>query len=181
MAFLNPDDSTEILYGNSGDIRNEVNANAAASTAGHYVDENEMPGALVIRSIRRATRLVNSFVEPAYAAQVPFAATGDVPKILDEIGTDIAMFYCLRSLAANLGPVDEAKKRDYFDQYVGADGFLTQIRDRRLQLPELTASYADDAKAVRASDVAPIFDVDSEFNQGVDSRLLDDIEDERND
>lgn len=188
MAFQNPDNADEIFYGASGDVRNEVNANAAVSTAGHYVDENEMPGALVIRSIRRATRLINTYLEPTYANQIPFSAVVDVPLFIDEIASDIATFYCLRSLAANVGPVSEEKKRDYFDvhtapasEFGSSKGTLPMLRDREIQLPELTSSYADDAKSIRASDTAPIFDVDSDFSHEVDPRLLDDIQEERND
>lgn len=180
MAIPNPSDSTEILYGASGDVRDEINAHALATAAGHYIDEIEMPGALVIRAMRKATRTINSYLEPVYADQIPFTVTGDVPKMLDEISTDLATFYCLRSLTAALGPVTEDKKRDYFDQYMGEpNGILAQIRDRKLQLSELTAQYADDAKTVLSEDVAPIFDVDNPLNWQVDPRRLDDIDRER--
>lgn len=180
MAFPNPSDATEILYGTSGDVRSEINAYASVTTAGHYIDETEMPGGLVVASLRKATRLINSYLEPTYADQIPFLTTGAVPKQLDEAASDIATFYCLRSMTANLGPVSAEKKRDYFDQYIDpANGFLMQIRNRMLQLPELTVSYPDDTKSVRATNVAPIFDVDKDFAHEVDPRLLDDIDRER--
>lgn len=180
MGFANPSDSAEILYGASGDVRDEINAHASASTAGHYVDETEMAGSLVIRSLRKATREINGFLEPVYADQIPFTATVDVPKLLDEISTDLATFYCLRSLSANLGPVSEEKKRDYYDKYMDPDnGILPRIASRKIQIPELTASYADDVKMVRDPNISPVFDMDSDLNHRVDPRLLDDISDER--
>ncbi len=182
MAFANPSDSSEILYGASGDVRSEITANANASDSGHYIDEQEMPGALVIRALRKATRIINGYLEVVYADEIPFGSTGVVPKLLDEISTDLATFYCLRSLAANLGPVSEEKKRDYYDAYInpdGENGILQKIANREVQLPELTASYPNDAQAVRAQNRAPIFDVDSDRNHNVDPRLLEDIEDER--
>jgi len=180
MSFANPNDSVEILYGASGDVRDEINAHAANTTSGHYVDEIEMPGSLVIRSLRKATREINGYLEPVYASQIPFSSAADVPKLFDEISTDIATFYCLRSLTANLGPVSEEKKRDYYDKYFKSpDGLLVKISKREVQIPELTASYANDAKAVRSDDIAPVFDMDSDFNHNVGSELLDDISDER--
>lgn len=181
MAMTNPTDATEVLYGASGDVRDEFNAYVAATTAGHYADELELPGALVIASLRRATRLINSFLEPVYADQIPFTATADVPRLLDEIGTDLAIFYALRATSTKMAPVTNDKKRDYYDAYIAEDppGILPQLRDRKLQLPELTAGYADDVKAVRAQGRAPIFDVDATPNHAVDPHLLDDIATER--
>ena len=39
MSFQNPADSSEILYGSSGDVRDELNAHVLVSTGGHYMDE----------------------------------------------------------------------------------------------------------------------------------------------
>lgn len=180
MAFGYPSDTSVILYGNSGDVRSEINAYAAASTAGHYADENEVPGLLIINSLRRSTRMINAYLEPVYASQIPFAASGDVPVFLDEISTDIATYYTLRSVTAKLGSVSEEKKAAYFDHYTESpDGLLVQIRDRRLQLSELTAVSPDQAKSVRARGRHPVFDLDDAANYEPDSDLLRDISDER--
>ena len=53
------------------------------------------------------------------------------------------------------------------------------LRDRELQLTEFTASYPDEIKSTREKNRAPIFDLDSDTNYEVDSRLIDDIQEER--
>ena len=84
-------------------------------------------------------------------------------------------------MSAKVGPVPENKKIDYYEDHVREDdGTLPRLRDRKLQLPELTSQYGDDTHSIRKKGRAPIFDVDSNFNHEVDSDLLDDIEEERN-
>lgn len=180
MAFNNPSDATEVLYGASGDVRNEINAYMAATTAGHYADETEIPGSLIIGSLRRSTRLINTYLEPVYADQIPFAGSGDVPKILDEISSDLATYYTLRSVSAKVAPISDNKKRDYYDAYIDpTNGILTLLKERELQIPELTAAYGDDAKAVQKKGRSPVFGFDKETNWETDSRLIDDIGKER--
>ena len=182
MSFANPSDSAEILYGASGDVRNELNAYVAANTAGHYADETEIPGSLIVNSLRKATRVINIYLEPVYADQIPFQATASVPKMLDEIASDLAVYYTLRSLSAKVAPISTEKKRDYYDVYVEPKtGILDQLRERKLQLPELTAGFANDVQAIRKEGRAPIFDMDKPTNWEVDSRLIEDIEQERQD
>ena len=186
MGFLNPNDGNEILYGASGDVRDEINAWAAANFSGHYVDENEVPGRLIIRSLERATRMINGYLEVVYADQVPVAAVGSVPKLLDDIATDLATFFTLRANQARLTKMSDDDRARYYDVHAAEGkegqekGTLPKIRDRKLQLPEFTATYADEVQAVRGTGQAPIFDVDSELNWGVDSRTIDDIDRERN-
>jgi hypothetical protein len=180
VALANPSDATEIFYGVSGDVRDEINAYAAVTTAGHYADQTELPGSLIIGGLRRATRLINIFLEPTYPNQLPFTATGDVPKFLDDVGTDIATYYTLRSVTAKLGRVSDEKKQDYFDHYVKSpDGLLVLIRDRKLQVPELTVHTPDQAQSTRKLGRHPVFDLDAPENWGVDPDLLSDISDGR--
>ena len=180
MAFTNPSDSAEILYGDSGDVRNELNSHLSVTTGGHYADENEIPGALVIRSLRDATRLINGYLEPVYAAQIPFAASGDVPKLLEKISTDIATFYVLRSVTARVGPVSDNKRRDYYEDYVKPpDGLLVRISERKVQLPELTAQSAADASSTIKKGRTPIFDLDDVKSHEVSPDRLDDIAGDR--
>lgn len=184
MGLVNPNNSAEILYGSSGDVRNEVNAYATLAGAGHYVDEVEVPGSLIIRSLERATRLINAYLEPVYADSIPVTAVGDVPYLLDDIASDLATYYTWRANAARLRPMSEEKRKQYYSDHVREDGedgkgTLPMLRDRELQLPELTGTYADEVKAVRNPGQAPIFDVDDETNWNVDPRTLDDISEER--
>lgn len=180
MGFQNPNNSSEILYGASGDVRNEINAYAAVTFAGHYVDENEVPGSLIIRSLEKSTRLINGYLEVVYSDQIPVSAAADVPVLLDDISSDIATYFVLRSNVARVAPLSEEKKKDYYGMYVSEDGgILPLLRERKIQLAEFSGVYADEVKAVRNRGQAPIFDVDSEFNHEVDPRTLDDIDSER--
>lgn len=180
MAFFNPSDANEVLYGSSGDVRDEVNVCVLPSTAGHYADETEIPGKLIINSLRKATRVINGFLEPVYSNVVPYTDITSPAKLLDEIANDMATYYVLRSASAKVAPVSAEKKMDYFDVYMEVDkGILWKIREREIQLPELTSQYIDEIKTVRAAGRAPIFDVDKITDQEVDPNLLDDISDER--
>ncbi len=181
MGFPNPNNSTEILYGSSGDVRNEINAYAAQSFAGHYVDENEVAGSLIIRSLERATRLINGYLEVVYANQMPVTTAAGVPVLLDDISSDIATYYTLRANQARMKAMSEEKRAQYYDNYISEpDGILAKIRDRKIQLSEFAGAYTDEVKAVRDQGQAPIFDVDDEKNWAPDPRTLDDIDRERN-
>ena len=180
MALQNPNNSSEILYGSSGDVRNEINAFANPSFSGHYVDELEVPGISVIRGLERATRLINTYLEVVYADQIPYSATGDVPPFLDDLACDLATYFVWRSNTARLSQISDEKKAEYYDEHVKEkDGTLPKLRDRKMQLIELTASYGDEVQAVRDPERAPIFDVDEETNWRVDPNLIEDIQHER--
>lgn len=183
MPFQNPDGSGEILYGASGDVRGEINSFVQASTAGHYADESEIPGSLIVGSLRKATRLINGYLEPVYSANIPFTAVGDVPVMLDEIASDIACYFVWRSSYAKLGSMPDTKKEQYYDQYVRDNsegkGLLVKIAEKKFQLPELTASSPGESKSVRERGRPPVFDLDDPTRQDVSGRLLDDIDRER--
>lgn len=179
MSFQNPDDSSEILYGSSGDVRNELNAHLDVTTGGHYADEREAPGALIIRSLRDSTRLINGYLEPVYVGQIPFTASGDVPKLLEKVSTDIATFYVLRSITARVGPVSDTKRRDYYDEYIKPpDGLLVKIAERKIQLPELTAQYPEDAKKINVPK-APIFGIDETTSHEPHPDSIEELGDDR--
>ena len=180
MSFVNPNNSQEILYGASGDVRDEINQHMAAASAGHYFGEEEIPGALIIKSLQKSTRLINMYLEPVYADKIPFTAAADVPRFLEEVSNDIGTYYVFRSAYAKLGNLPDEKKEEYFGQYVNKEppGFLVQIAERKIALPELTDSNPSDANNVRKG-YTPIFDIDSDTSQRPDQNLLDDIEGER--
>lgn len=181
MGFTNPNNPNEILYGASGDVRNEINAYVASTFAGHYVDENEVAGSLIIRSLERATRIINGYLEVVYANQIPVSSVATVPVLLDDIASDLATFYTLRANQARMKPMSEEKRYIYYDQYMDPQkGTLALIRDRQIQLPEFSGAYTDEVKSVRGQGQSPIFDIDDEKNWNVDQRTLDDIDRERN-
>lgn len=185
MGLLNPSDSTEVLYGSSGDVRNEINAFLTTSSPGHVVDEAEIPGALIIKSLVKATRLINGFLSPVYADNIPVTTVAGVPKLIDEIGSDIAMFYVWRSAHVLLGKIPDEKKIEYYDQYVSRNpqepGFLVLISQRKIQLPEFAQQAPNEAQDVRQQSRTPIFDLDDIKDQEVSPRLLEDIAEDRED
>lgn len=185
MAFVNPTDSTEILYGNSGDVRNEINAFLTTNSPGHTADEAEIPGALIVGSLRKATRLINGFLSPVYADNIPVTTVAAVPKLIDEAGSDIAMFYVWRSAHVQLGKMPDDKKMDYYDQYVSRDpnnpGFLVLIAQSKMQLPEFASVVPNEAQDVREQSRPPIFDLDDIKDQEVSPSLLDEIASDRDD
>jgi hypothetical protein len=184
VGLANPNNASEILYGSSGDVRNEINAYAAQAGAGHYVDEAEVPASAIIRGLERATRRINGYLEVVYSDQIPVTVVSAVPVLLDDIASDLATYYVWRENAARLRQMTEEKKFNYYDVHVSESkeqpGTLPLIRERKLQIAEFTSSYADEVQAVRGEGQAPIFDVDKETNWEVDTRTLDDIERERN-
>lgn len=112
---------------------------------------------------------------------MPFSNTADVPKILDEIGSDIATYYVFRSSKAALGKMTDEKKQTYYDQYVDPKtGILVLMKDRQMLIPELTAVSPVEGKSIRERNRTPIFDLDSDLNAEVDPKLLDDIARDRN-
>lgn len=187
MGFVNPNNSSEILYGSSGDVRNEINSYASPQGAGHYVDENEVPGSSIIRGLERATRRINSYLEVVYANQIPIATVALVPTLLDDVASDMATYFVWRENMFRLAKMSDEKRQTYWQDHVsegntpgGTMGTLPLIRERKLQLPEFTGAYTDEVKTVRTKGQAPTFDVDDETNWQTDQRTLDDIEGERN-
>ena len=184
MGFTNPNNANEILYGSSGDVRNEINAYAQPAGAGHYIDEIEVPATSIIRGLERATRRINSYLEVVYANQIPVATVALVPVLLDDIASDMATYFVWRENIARLAKIPDEKRRAYFDDHVSESietpGTLPLLRSRKLQLPEWGSSYADEVKTLRNPGQGPTFDVDAETNWGTDPRTIDDIESERN-
>lgn len=180
MAITNPQDSTEILMGSSGDVRNEFNSFQDPAGGGHYADEVEIPGALIIRSMRVATRLINAFLEPVYPDQMPFTTTAAVPKILDEIAIDMSVYFVMRSSRAKLGNVTQEKKQEYYDVYMDPkEGMLYMMSSRKMLIPELVTANPVQAKSIRNRNRPPVFDIDKPENWKPSDLLIQDIERDR--
>ena len=180
MAFTNPNDSSEILYGASGDVRNEINAGAAQTTPGHYVGEQEIPGSLIIGALEESTREINIYLEPVYPDQIPFTAAGDVPRFLEKISKNMATYFVWRAAYVILGNLPDEKKANYYDVYTDPKtGLLIRIANGDLTISELESQTPLETKSSIATGRTPIFDVDSDFQQAPDPNLLDDIQRER--
>lgn len=165
--------SPETIYGQSGDCREELNAGMAPGNKG-YKDEAAIKGAIITRSLRRATRVINGKLEPVYPGQIPF--TGTVPVLIDTIADDLAVCYVQRSKHPGPGPMTADVKDEYCER---AMELLDKLADREMELPELTSTINYTKTFHTREDRTPVFDMDDVENQGVDPDLLDDISDAR--
>lgn len=181
MAFVNPNDSSEILYGASGDVRNEINAGAAQTTPGHYVGEQQIPGSLIISALEESTREIDMYLEAVYPDQIPYTAAASVPKFLDKISKNMATYFVWRAAYVILGNLPDDKKAQYYDIYTNPEnGILIRLMEGDLSLPELEASSPIETKSSLETGRHPIFDIDSDLSQRPDERLIEDIDRERN-
>lgn len=181
MAFVNPNDSSEILYGSSGDVRNEINAFAVQTTRGHYVDETEIPGSLVISALEESTREINLHLEAVYPDSIPFTAAADVPKYFDKMSKNMATYFVWRASYVPLGNIPDDKKKLYYDQYTEPDnGMLSRIREGKIEVPELQTETPADTSSSINTGRSSIFNIDDDLSQQPDPNLLDDIQRDRN-
>ena len=157
----------DIVYGSSGDCRLDLGSPS----------EVEVSAQLMFMMRTRATRLVNSYIEKLYPDKIPFTASGDVPKLLDEITNELAVFYIKRGLHPGPDPLSEDVKEEYWNKPID---LLEKISNEEIKLPELTSAEPDRVEANR-DDYVPVFDVDKIEESVIDEDLLDDIADERED
>lgn len=154
-----------IYYGASGDVRAELGSPT----------ETEVSASLLDLGRKKATALVDSFLEAAYPSNVPFASAGDVPAIIDSITNDFACYYIYRSKTRGLSPVSAEVKEEYWDKPME---LLKSIQKGEVALPELTSSLDAEVDANR-KDYHPVFDVDAPESAVIDEDLLDDVADDR--
>lgn len=165
---------TEVAYGSSGDVREELVSGNAQSDQG-YLDETQIRGDIITRGLRRATRIINGYLEPVYPDSVPFAA-GSIPVLIDSLANDLAVCYVMRSKHSNFPPMSNETKEMYCDE---TKELLDKLAKREMQLPELTSTdYPETSNSMEG--INPVFDMDAVENQGVDPDLIDDIRDEKN-
>ena len=157
---------TLLFLGNSGDVRGELGSPSEAEYSANDLS----------RARERATNLVNSYIEVAYSTQIPFTASGDVPFILNSVANDLAVYYAKRSKHPGPAPLTEDVKTEYYDKSIKV---LEEIRDGKLEIPELSSTKGDKIIGNRSS-YTPTFDVDEIESQSPDQDLIDDIVDERN-
>ncbi len=154
----------ELVYGSSGDVRLELGNPAEAEVSAPLLD----------LSRRKATRLVNSFVEKAYPDQIPFTVAGDIPLLLNTISDDLSVYYVKRSLHPGPNPLSDTIKEEYYEKNIK---ILEQIRDGDLEISELAGKQT--SVSSNRSTYTPIFDVDDIENHVVDPDLTRDVEESR--
>ena len=164
----------EILYGASGDIREELNQGAIPGDQS-YLDETKIKGALIQSGRKSATRLINAKLEPVYPDQIPFAS-GDVPVFLDTIANTLAVYFVKRSKHPGPAPMSDNIKAEYYDKPIG---WLDDLAERKMDLSELTSKISVAKSFFTHEGRKPAFDVDDTLEQQVDPYLLSDIADAR--
>ena len=162
----------EIIYGISGDIREELNSGAVPGTK-NYKDETQIRGDIITKSARRATRKVNTKLRNTYPDEIPFAAIADVPLEIVSIANDLGVYYVLRAKHRGPGPLAATVKEEYYNNSISE---LEDIIESGVPLNELdskgsTVSETSDTN----EDYEAVFDMDEVENQRVDPDRLDDI------
>jgi len=155
----------KINYGSSGDVR----TNLGSPT------ETEVSANLLDLARRKATDLVNGYLEVAFPTNVPWGASGDTPVLINSITDDIACYFIKRNTHKGIMPLSDEVKEEFWEKPVQ---MLKDIQSGKMQLPELTAAVGDSVEANRGS-YTPIFDVDKVDFSKIDSDLQDVINDAR--
>lgn len=165
----------EVIYFSSGDVREAMNA-GKLPTANNYLGEIQLPGALITRGGRSATRYINGKLERVYPDSIPFTA-GSVPVLIVEVANELAECWIRRKQYPGISPMS----KEDTSACDSANQMLDDIADEKIELPELSASdTVGDVKHTRAG-FTPVFDMDSVLDQEVDPELLEEIDSERND
>lgn len=170
----------EVIYGGanaSGDCRAEINAYNAIGDKG-YRDEKQLRGALITRSLQRATRVINGYLEPVYPDRIPFATVASVPLLINSIANDLAVCYVMRSKYSGAPPMSDDMKKMYCEDTIA---MLEKLAKREMELPEVNAveDYPDTYDSTE--DYVPVFEMDNVEKQFVDENRLEDVEDDRED
>lgn len=156
---------SEILYGQSGDVRAELN----------NADEVEISAALINTSRQRATRIVNVYLKKAYPDSIPVTDQANVPVLLDSLTNDLATYYCKRTIHQGPSLLSDEIKEEYYERTIK---ILEEIRDGETTIPELASVAGTDISANRSA-YTPTFDVDDSLEHVVDPNLESDIADGR--
>lgn len=162
-------------YAANFDIREELNAGAVEGDK-NYKGEAQLHEALITRSAKHATRVIDGKLESVYPDQVPWAASGDVPTLVRSVAEDLSVYYVRRAKHPGPGPMSDDVKGEYYDKPMA---ILEQIADREILLNELSIGYPDVYHSRKNRD--PIFDMDDVIDQEVDPELLDDISNAKDD
>src|SRR3990167_2237191 len=142
-----------ISAGSSGDVRTFLGSPSEA----------EVPGTLITTCLTRATNDVDSYLEHTYPEQIPFTVAADIPAKINDIATDIAVYYVKRAKFPGPGPLTESIKTDFYDKAIAE---LEKLRDKKLMLPELTAKIERDITANQI-EFQPTFGLGDELSQSI--------------
>jgi len=154
-----------IIYGVSGDVRLALG----------NPTEVEVPATMLQLGRRRASRLVDGFLEKVYPTKIPILASGDVPSIVSWITNDIATYYIMRDMHPGPMPISQEKKQAYWDDSIA---LLDRLQSKDVMIPEFASSIVSEISSNRV-DSNTIFDVDPIESSTINTDLLDDISDDR--
>ena len=132
----------------------------------------------VYRHITRADNIINTRLSKRYT--IPFSTGTATPPVIKTISTDLSAYFVMRSLFTK----DSQNKTDWVDdlKFMALDT-LKKIESGETKLfdinnDEIAQLEVEDLSS-NTQDYAPIFNVDSDLNQAVDSDRLDDISEAR--
>ena len=153
---------SELLYGDIVEVSREL---------GNVSDE-EISTDDITAGRKRATRLVNSYLEALIGSTVPWTSIDDVPNLINSITEDFAVYYIRRAKHPGPNPLDKNTKAEYWEKPIG---LLEKIVNGEIKVPELSNTIADEVRSNRG-DYTPISDLDGSI---ISEDLTEDIADDR--
>lgn len=150
-----------ISYSSSGDVR-EILGNPS---------ESEVSAIKISLGRKKATDLINIYLEKAYPGQVPIESSSDIPSIVNELASDLSVYYIKRDLHPGPLPLEDGVKSEYYDKSID---ILKQIKDGEISLPEFTGKQGDTLLSSQ-SEFSPTFDEGPDLGWVVDSDKLENL------
>ena len=154
-----------LLLGVSGDVR---------ESAGN-LSEAEISAGSIALARKRATNIVNGYLEKKYPSSIPFATAADVPELVHTLTTDLSVYYIKRDSHPGPVPLAEDVKSEYYEKVIE---MLEKIAEGELAIPELEAKD-DDSIYSAQSEYTPTFAQDDVEDSIIDGDKLEDISDAR--
>lgn len=135
------------------------------------IPDTQIPDSDITEAIEEADNLIDSFCAARYS--VPF---DPVPDMIRRISRDITVYHLFNDNIAAGHTIQDDNK--VYARYDRAMSLLKQIRDGKILIPNANTASTKRVWS-NVEDRRKVFDMDDELNWGVDSDLLDEIEDER--
>ncbi len=131
----------------------------------------QIPDSDITEAIEETEGLINSFCASRYS--VPF---DPVPNMIQRITRDITVYHLFNdNIAAGHTVQDDVK---VYKRYENAMRLLKDIRDGKMIIYGASTTSRKHLWS-STEDYKHVFDVDDETEWGVDSNMLDDVEDDR--